>query len=292
MAVLHVCTEQLTSNIGIMLHIATYRRAGQCANTPGLGTTTLEVEMHPQSTAFPRSCSYCGRPIHSLHKSVQGLCNSCYQYLNLHGVFPPPLILLRRQAKVAGMMVCRVCETILPKSAFHRMNGEPNRLQTECKDCAKSRRKAEGREQTRIRLGIRNCLVCGEEFVPHSNKRLVCSATCKHRYWKANHPIRRKEIDAKRQAIERSSKADQGAEHINRLFVFERDEWICQLCGSPVAPSLPARHAESATIDHIVPLSKGGAHCYANVQLAHHACNSAKRDGGRVFRKRLEWVHV
>ena len=30
------------------------------------------------------------------------------------------------------------------------------------------------------------------------------------------------------------------------------------------------------SIDHIVPLSWGGLHSWANVQLAHHGCNTAK----------------
>lgn len=33
-----------------------------------------------------------------------------------------------------------------------------------------------------------------------------------------------------------------------------------------------------ATIDHIIPLSKGGTHTYNNVQLAHYICNSKKSD--------------
>jgi 5-methylcytosine-specific restriction endonuclease McrA len=31
-------------------------------------------------------------------------------------------------------------------------------------------------------------------------------------------------------------------------------------------------------IDHIVPLSRGGLHCYANVQVAHSRCNLRKRN--------------
>jgi 5-methylcytosine-specific restriction endonuclease McrA len=34
------------------------------------------------------------------------------------------------------------------------------------------------------------------------------------------------------------------------------------------------------TVDHIIPLSKGGAHAVANLQLAHLACNIRK--GNRI----------
>jgi 5-methylcytosine-specific restriction endonuclease McrA len=36
-----------------------------------------------------------------------------------------------------------------------------------------------------------------------------------------------------------------------------------------------------ASMDHLVPLSKGGDHSWANVALAHRSCNS-KRGAGRL----------
>ena len=32
------------------------------------------------------------------------------------------------------------------------------------------------------------------------------------------------------------------------------------------------------TMDHIIPLSKGGGHSYKNIQLAHFGCNSRKHN--------------
>jgi 5-methylcytosine-specific restriction endonuclease McrA len=32
------------------------------------------------------------------------------------------------------------------------------------------------------------------------------------------------------------------------------------------------------TVDHIIPLARGGSHTWDNVQLAHHLCNSLKGD--------------
>lgn len=60
--------------------------------------------------------------------------------------------------------------------------------------------------------------------------------------------------------------------------IFERDGWRCQLCGDPVLPFIKGLHPRQASIDHIVPVSKGGEHVAANLQLAHLGCNSAKRD--------------
>jgi 5-methylcytosine-specific restriction endonuclease McrA len=59
-----------------------------------------------------------------------------------------------------------------------------------------------------------------------------------------------------------------------------RDGGTCQLCGDPINPALKAPDPKSVSIDHVIPLSRGGEHSYANTQLAHFGCNSRK--GSRV----------
>ena len=51
--------------------------------------------------------------------------------------------------------------------------------------------------------------------------------------------------------------------------IYTRDRGICGICGKVV-------HISKASIDHIVPISKGGAHDFSNVQLAHLKCNLKK----------------
>ena len=53
--------------------------------------------------------------------------------------------------------------------------------------------------------------------------------------------------------------------------VFRQSHGTCSLCGEWVKP----RHA---SIDHIVPVSKGGTHTWNNVQLVHLVCNLRKGD--------------
>lgn len=65
-------------------------------------------------------------------------------------------------------------------------------------------------------------------------------------------------------------------EKINRLEVYERDQWVCQLCGEDVNKELRFPMVWAATLDHIIPLCLGGTHTYDNVQLAHAYCNYAK----------------
>lgn len=39
-----------------------------------------------------------------------------------------------------------------------------------------------------------------------------------------------------------------------------RDGWTCWLCGHLIDPQLHAPHAESVTLDHVVPQVRGGSH--------------------------------
>lgn len=61
--------------------------------------------------------------------------------------------------------------------------------------------------------------------------------------------------------------------------IMARDAGRCQLCGRKVAKTLPP-HPLSPTLDHIVPLSRGGAHEPRNVQLAHWRCNVRRWNRG------------
>lgn len=69
---------------------------------------------------------------------------------------------------------------------------------------------------------------------------------------------------------------DPDAEPINVTLVFERDNWVCGLCKERVWSWLSYPDPDSASLDHVVPLARGGKHRYDNVQLAHWRCNIGK----------------
>lgn len=87
----------------------------------------------------------------------------------------------------------------------------------------------------------------------------------------------RRAVKQMRNAFRRGAPTDSGQVVTDRE-IFERDGWICRLCGDPVLPFIKGKHPRQATIDHIVPVSRGGEHVASNLQLAHLGCNSAKRD--------------
>lgn len=66
--------------------------------------------------------------------------------------------------------------------------------------------------------------------------------------------------------------------NFSRTEIFERDKWVCGICGNPIDNSLRNREPMSASIDHIWPISLGGPHVWANVQAAHLRCNTSKNN--------------
>ena len=62
----------------------------------------------------------------------------------------------------------------------------------------------------------------------------------------------------------------------NPVNIFERDGWVCGICREAVDAALEWPDPRSASLDHVVPLTKGGAHSPDNAQCAHLACNVSK----------------
>lgn len=70
--------------------------------------------------------------------------------------------------------------------------------------------------------------------------------------------------------------------------LIRRDKGKCYLCGKKVAKREKFGKSRGKgtdrklypTVDHVVPLSRGGEHTWDNVKLAHLSCNASK--GGRI----------
>lgn len=118
---------------------------------------------------------------------------------------------------------------------------------------------------------ITACANCGRE-----TKRVkFCSDKCQHQYnARIGHAIRRQREQAS--AIDKD---------ITLIKVMHNDNGLCWLCGKKVDPHDYQTRGNRficgksyPTVDHVVPLSKGGLHTWDNVRLAHQRCNSIKGD--------------
>jgi 5-methylcytosine-specific restriction endonuclease McrA len=68
-------------------------------------------------------------------------------------------------------------------------------------------------------------------------------------------------------------------ERVERLEVFNTYSWTCAICGVATPKELLGTcEPHAPTVDHIIPLSKGGTHTYDNCQLLCFACNCSKND--------------
>lgn len=129
-----------------------------------------------------------------------------------------------------------------------------------------------GRVHQYARFIAGHCSECGQSFIrdrlqyanlPKQGKT-YCSNRCARRANKA----RRRAL--KRQAF---------VESVNRSYIFKRDGYCCQICGKRLAMSKAAPHPKSPTLDHIIPLARGGTHESSNIQAAHFMCNALKSAG-------------
>jgi hypothetical protein len=83
--------------------------------------------------------------------------------------------------------------------------------------------------------------------------------------------------DANRRQIERFKRARNGKRRrIDPYGIAERDGWMCHLCGGNIDRALHSQgwlNPDGASVDHVIPLSKGGSNDPANLKAAHLSCN-------------------
>jgi len=113
--------------------------------------------------------------------------------------------------------------------------------------------------------GWAECLYCGERkwHDKHANKTF-CSKACTKK-----HRSRVKELRLK------NNIKDRGVTLPNLI---KRVGWACNCCGIKCQMPIGFNFPDEATVDHVVPVSKGGTHTWDNVQLLCRKCNSTKRD--------------
>ena len=137
-----------------------------------------------------------------------------------------------------------------------------------------------------------NCPICKKLFATRG-KRLSCSAECARvrmnrqvsdsimaRYH--SDPAFRDQMIAAAH-LRRADRVGVDVGHDVRTkrdliaYLLKRDHGRCGICRKPVRAKAGAMRP---SVDHIVPLTKGGAHELANLQLAHYRCNLSKNNRG------------
>lgn len=95
-----------------------------------------------------------------------------------------------------------------------------------------------------------------------------------NRQWRLANPERAAEKVRRR----RARLLDAYVAPVDREEVWSRSGGICGICEQVIDRDRPWPDRMSFTLDHIVPLAKGGTHEPENMQAAHASCNSRKND--------------
>lgn len=137
-------------------------------------------------------------------------------------------------------------------------------------------KEAERKARIKTRIKTKACTECGETFETIRPNKLTCSKECSR--LRKNRLIRH----YKEKRYNETNLIDKD---ITVKVLYKRDKGICYICGGKcdfkdhtqingyftAGPNYPS-------IDHIIPIARGGMHAWDNVKLAHHHCNSMKSD--------------
>lgn len=123
---------------------------------------------------------------------------------------------------------------------------------------------------------VRRCPGCKQ---PKQFSGTYCSKDC---YLQSDHArLIRRQCRHRRRARMHNAQI----EEIDPLVIAKRDKYKCHICRKRVNMDLDVQDIYSPTMDHLIPISLGGDHTYANIQLAHRICNSRK--GNRAVNEQL-----
>ena len=100
------------------------------------------------------------------------------------------------------------------------------------------------------------CIVCSDQYLSPGAASRYCSKKCR--------------------AINR--RRSFGLSWLDRMALFARDGWACQICSEPVDYLADPHSDWYPSLDHIVPRSRGGSDDVSNLRLAHRWCNSVRGD--------------
>lgn len=159
---------------------------------------------------------------------------------------------------VDGKRVCSQCGVDTPLDEFGRSKSSYTGYTSYCKPC------------TRVRVAEWRSRNPG--YIQPKTPVEKSRAWAKR--WRQNNPDRAKANFMAYKARKRRA----FVELVSSARVYERDEWVCGICRTPIDRLAEHPDLMSASVDHVIPISRGGKHSMANVQAAHLVCNLRKNN--------------
>jgi len=217
------------------------------------------------------SCAFEGCA-NGLPNATTGYCGTHHNRLLKHG---DPSITMkgkahRVQVTEDGMRVCKRCSQPKPASEYHKDSGSPDGLRAQCKPCrngfmqnyyldAGEDRRAYMRNRRTSQPDIVRALDLAR-YERDKDKRIALAT-------EAVHIRRARMMDAQ---------YDKGITDIALRKIHGDNCCYCGVLMDFVRGKRGSIKPERATVEHILPISKGGTHTWGNTTLACHRCNTSK----------------
>ena len=193
-----------------------------------------------------------------------------------------------------GVKTCKGCGKTKPLDHFHKCKTVKDGRKSRCADCMNSAtRKWRAENPEKAELSVSNWRKANMER--YLEKKRAADAAykaanadllkdkreAKREYhavrlaeWKQANRERVRDYERKRRAAVRG--ADIADMDLDQVWV--KSAGICGLCSGPLDRSLKWPHRFSVSLDHIIPLSRGGAHSTDNARYVHLSCNASKNN--------------
>ena len=201
---------------------------------------------YKELNAKVQTCKQCNTTFRN-YKAKDFCCNQCKKNFTI--AVKKANIKPRKQ----HVLVCRNC---------NKKYGAYSRSSRYCSYECKYEQKVKQKPVHNLK-----CKECAKFFCSTNNSKVFCSLTCSGRF-----ENRRKET-ARRKRIARNGKVNWDIS-IERLI--KRDNCVCYLCGERVDNSVDTNDDSYPSIEHVIPVCKGGTHTWDNVKIAHRGCNREK----------------
>jgi 5-methylcytosine-specific restriction endonuclease McrA len=191
-----------------------------------------------------------------------------------------------RRPHIRSMIPCECCIEIEKAQATKQQKYcaicgvEIDNSRIVCSTECEAERAVRMREQKFIPK-LKKCRECGNEYMTEFRRGGIgliefCSEKCKEEATtKVKQEQHRRKDIKRRKRLAENGKADYS---ITLRKVIQKFGLTCALCGKKVNTKVHSNHNDYPSIDHIIPVSKGGTHTWGNVQLAHRGCNSTKNN--------------
>lgn len=167
---------------------------------------------------------------------------------------------------------CKQCKEIAKLSKKQELEAQ-READRKAKAEAEAERKRIQEQERAARMREVSCTVCGTLFTTTHPRRFTCSSECSKK--RLNTLSSRKH--------DRRITKDKRIDRIDLHDLFKRDDGVCHICGKQcnwndytVTDTTIIAGNWYPSVDHIVPVSLGGADAWDNVMLAHRICNSIR----------------